>query len=79
MLDYQPVMDTTSVGHDVWVGNRAIIYNGCSLGVGSVIAAGSIVTKDIPPYAIAAGVPAKIIGYRFTEEMISQLLAREKS
>ncbi|MGO0307312.1 CatB-related O-acetyltransferase [Endozoicomonas acroporae] len=77
MLDYQPEMSTTSIGHDVWVGNRVIIYNGCSLGVGAVVAAGSIVTKAVPAYAIVAGVPAKVIGYRFCEEVISQLVASE--
>lgn len=76
-LSYDPGMRETLIGHDVWVGNKVIIYNGCHVGTGSVIAAGSIVTKSISPYAIVAGVPAKIIGYRFKEEVIEVLLKSE--
>ncbi len=53
------------IGHDVWIGTRVIIVDGVKIGNGAVIAAGSIVTKDVPPYAIMAGVPAKILKYRF--------------
>jgi len=52
---------------DVWIGVRSTILSGVTIGQGAVIAAGSVVTKDIPPYAIAAGVPAKVIRYRFEE------------
>jgi acetyltransferase-like isoleucine patch superfamily enzyme len=51
--------------------------DGVSLGIGSVIAAGSVVTKDVPPYAIVGGVPAKVIKYRFDDNKISHLLKSE--
>jgi len=63
-----------TIGSDVWVGARAIILDGISIGDGAVVAAGSVVTKDIPPYAIVAGVPAKIVKHRFNEKKIMQLL-----
>lgn len=53
---------------DVWVGSNAIILHGVKIGRGAVIGAGSIVTKSVPPYAIAVGNPAKIIKRRFTDE-----------
>lgn len=62
-----------NVGNDVWIGIRTIIMGGVSIGDGAVIAAGSIVTKDVPPYAIVAGIPAKIIKYRFSQEIINIL------
>lgn len=68
--EYKPIQ----IGHDVWIGTRAIILDGVSVGHGAVIAANSVVTKDVPPYAIVGGVPAKIIKYRFTENVINELL-----
>lgn len=66
------------IGNDVWIGANAIIVNSkkdnIKIGNGAIIAAGAVVTKDIPPYAIAAGIPAKIIKYRFSDEIISRLL-----
>ncbi|TWE04177.1 acetyltransferase-like isoleucine patch superfamily enzyme [Peribacillus frigoritolerans] len=62
------------IGNDVWVGSNAIIMGGLSIGHGAVIGAGSVVTKDVPPYAVVGGVPAKIIKYRFDEEEIKKLL-----
>ena len=56
-----------SIGHDVWLGYNVTIVDGVHIGNGAVIATGSVVTKDIPPYAIIGGVPAKIIRYRFSE------------
>ena len=64
-----------TVGNDVWIGVRAMVMGGVTIGDGAVIGAGSIVTKDVPPYAVVAGVPAKIIRYRFTQEQIDVLLA----
>lgn len=58
----------TVIEDDVWVGHGAIIMAGNKIGRGAVIAAGSVVTKDVPAYAIVGGVPAKIIRYRFTPE-----------
>ncbi len=62
---------------DVWLGYGVRILSGVHIGQGAVIAAGSVVTKDIPPYAIAGGDPAKIIKYRFDEETIRKLIALE--
>lgn len=58
---------------DVWIGSRVIVLSGVKIGRGSVIAAGSVVTKDIPEYSIAAGVPARVIKKRFSEEVINEL------
>lgn len=63
-----------NIEHDVWIGARAIIMDGVKISTGSVVAAGSVVTKDVPPYAIVAGVPARIIKYRFDDYKIEELL-----
>lgn len=55
---------------DVWVGTRAIILHGVTIGRGSVVAAGAVVTKSVPPYAIVAGVPAKVIKFRWNVDTI---------
>jgi acetyltransferase-like isoleucine patch superfamily enzyme len=65
------------IGSDVWIGARCIILGGVKIGHGAVLGAGSIITKDIPPYAIVAGVPAKILKYRFEEPLIVKLLNSE--
>lgn len=62
------------VGDDVWIGLNAIVLSGVHIGQGAVIAAGAVVTKDVPPYAIVAGNPARIIKKRFSEEIILKLL-----
>lgn len=61
------------IGHDVWIGRSAIVLAGVTIGDGSVIGAGSVVTKDVPPYAIVAGNPARLIRYRFDENVIQKL------
>ena len=63
----------TIIGNDVWIGDSALIVEGVRIGDGAVIAAGAIVTKDVPPYAIVGGIPAKIIRYRFDEEQRNTL------
>lgn len=55
---------------DVWIGTNVTILKGVRIGRGAIVAAGAVVVRDIPPYAIAGGVPAKILKYRFTEEEI---------
>jgi len=65
------------VGHDVWIGAQSIILSGSSIGTGSVIAANSVVSGDIPPYSIAAGSPAKVIKMRFEKEIADELLQSE--
>jgi len=67
----------TDIGHDVWIGENALIKSGVSIGIGSVIGMGSVVTKDVPAYAIVAGNPAKIIKFRFDPNMVDALLASE--
>jgi chloramphenicol O-acetyltransferase type B len=63
------------IGHDVWIGARAFIKDGIKVGNGAVVAAGAVVVKDVPDYAIVGGTPAKIIRYRFPPEVIQRLLA----
>lgn len=65
----------TVIGDGVWIGMRSLIMPGLTIGEGAVIAAGSIVVKDVPPYAIVGGNPAKVIKYRFDEPTISSLLS----
>lgn len=62
-----------NVYDDVWIGYGATILAGVNIGQGAVIAAGAVVTKDVPPYAIAAGVPARVIKYRFKDEICDKL------
>lgn len=61
------------VEDEVWIGTGARIFSGVRIGKGAIIAAGSIVTKDVPPYAIVGGNPARLIRFRFTEEIINIL------
>jgi acetyltransferase-like isoleucine patch superfamily enzyme len=67
----------TVIGHDVWIGCNSVVLSGVTIGTGAVIGAGSVVTKDIPPYAIAYGNPAKVHRYRFDPETIDALLKSE--
>lgn len=62
------------VDDDVWIGDRTLILSGVHIGQGAVIAAGSVVTKDVPPYSVWGGVPAKHIKYRFSPEIIEEFL-----
>jgi acetyltransferase-like isoleucine patch superfamily enzyme len=61
-------------GNDIWVGNNVTVLGGVSVDNGAIIAAGSVVTKDVPPYAVVAGVPAVIKRFRFPEITIARLL-----
>ena len=63
------------VKDDVWIGTNAIICSGVTIGQGAIIAAGAVVTKDVAPYAIVGGNPAKVIKYRFDEEIRNKLLS----
>jgi tetrahydrodipicolinate N-succinyltransferase len=66
---------TLYIGHDAWIGERAIIAPGCKrIGIGAVIGAGSVVTKDVPDFAVVAGAPARIIRFRFSPEIQDAVL-----
>jgi acetyltransferase-like isoleucine patch superfamily enzyme len=62
------------IGNDVWVGINAIILAGVKIGDGAIVGAGAVVTHNVPAYAIVAGVPARILRYRYTEEQRAELL-----
>lgn len=62
------------IGNDVWIGFGVTILSGVTIGDGAVVAAKSVVTKDVPPYAIVGGVPAKVLKHRFSTEVIAKLL-----
>lgn len=73
------VLETTSKGKividdDAWIGTEAFILSGVHVGKGAIVAARAVVTKDVPPYAIVGGNPAKVIKYRFSHEHIRKLL-----
>jgi acetyltransferase-like isoleucine patch superfamily enzyme len=63
------------VESDVWIGVNAVVLRGVRIGVGAVVAAGAVVTKDVPPYAVVAGVPARVLKYRFDERQRARLIA----
>lgn len=70
----QPSLNPIVIGHDVWLGNDVIIAGGVSIGVGSIVAANAVVTKDVPPYSVVAGIPATIKKLRFPEKIIYKLV-----
>lgn len=65
----------TVIGHDVWIGSNSVVLAGVTIGTGAVVGAGSVVTKDVLPYAIVAGNPARLLRYRFPHDLIDGLLA----
>ena len=69
--------DSVQIGNDVWIGENAIIPSGVRINNGAVIAAGAIVTKDVKPYSIVGGIPAKHIKYRFDNDLIEKLQSAE--
>jgi virginiamycin A acetyltransferase len=68
---------TTELGNDVWIGDNVVVLSGIHIGTGAAIGANGVVTKDVPPYVVAGGVPARFIKLRFNEEIVARLLASE--
>lgn len=62
-----------TIGNDVWIGRQCIILDGVNIGDGAIVATGAVVTKDVPPFAIVGGVPAKVIKYKFPQDVIDRL------
>ena len=73
VLHRRHVHKKVMIGNDVWIGDNVLIKGGVTIGDGAVIGMGSIVTKDGGPYTVVAGIPAKIIRYRFDEQTIARL------
>lgn len=74
VFEHKSEEERVFLGNDVWVGSHVLINGGVTVGHGAVIGAGAVVVKDVPPYAIVGGVPAKVIRYRFSPEVIKKLL-----
>lgn len=70
-----PKSKKTIIGNDVWIGHNVTVKQGITIGHGAVVGGNAVVTKDVPPYAVVGGVPAKVIKYRFTDEIVEKLLA----
>jgi acetyltransferase-like isoleucine patch superfamily enzyme len=64
-----------TIGNDVWIGYRSLILSGVTIGDGAIVAAHAVVARDVPPYAIVVGNPARIVRYRFSPEIVERLLA----
>lgn len=79
-MKYQEMLDVDGrfaiIGNDVWIGAWVRIKGGVRIGDGAIIAMGSVVVKNVPPYAVVGGVPAKVIRYRFSDDIISTLLKK---
>lgn len=73
VFEHKSEEERVHIGNDVWIGSHALVKGGVHIGNGACVAAGAVVVKDVPPYAIVGGVPAKVIRYRFPEDVIAQL------
>lgn len=70
---FEPDRGPVIIGNDVWIGQRVLLRPGITIGDGAVIAAGAVVTSDVPPFAIVGGTPARLIRYRFPEHVIARI------
>jgi acetyltransferase-like isoleucine patch superfamily enzyme len=70
----KPAHRKVTIGSDVWIGERVTILPGVQIGHGAIVGAGAVVTKDVHPYSIVVGIPARVMKYRFTEKQIVDLL-----
>ncbi|WP_187275075.1 CatB-related O-acetyltransferase [Methylobacterium sp. WL120] len=73
--DYHASRGDVSIGHDVWLGSGCMILSGVTVGHGAVVAARAVVAHDVPPYAVVAGNPARVVRTRFDEAMVADLVA----
>lgn len=76
-LNYIDEYEEVTIGNDVWIGEGALIPNGVTIGNGAIIAARAVVTKDVEPYSIVGGVPAKHIKFRFDQDTVNQINSSE--
>ena len=74
---FEELKEPIEIGHDCWIGQRVFIVGGVKIGIGAVVLAGAVVTKDVPPYSIVGGVPAKGLKYRYDDDTIKFLLKSE--
>lgn len=74
ITNFTGILNKTIIENDVWLGSNVVVKQGVYIGTGAVVGAGAVVTKDLPPYSISVGVPAKVIKYRFSKEIIKTLL-----
>ena len=74
VFDFTGDIGPAIIEHDVWLAANVVVKQGVTVHTGAVVGAGAVVTKDIPPYAIAVGVPARVIRYRFSQKTIQRLL-----
>lgn len=74
---FDGIWRSVDIGHDCWIGDRAVIMGGVRIGTGAVVATNAVVTHDVPPFAIVAGVPARVIRYRFDARTVDSIMATE--
>ena len=74
-IKFDEIKEPSTIGNDVWIGENVFFAGGLKIDDGAVVLAGAVVTKDVPPYAVVGGVPAKVIKYRYDEDTIRFLLA----